>query len=361
MPKKIKIGERTDAEGSTYEVFSDGSTRLIAYRDDEGNMHYRDETWLEDVEVVGERPKKWWQQYDPAKAEEARQNWNQYMAPNFTDYSNPYLFRQLGNTSSNSTTPKALQTEVLGGNEPWQQQIYKPSAYDRYDYRRDIDVKFQMWENEQKAEERRQNLLGVFLTSNPQYKIYTPRTGIINKIVPYTGKRNLQLSEEERQELRNEMLFQLSEYHLDKVYQSKPMNILDFFNDNFDRIESEIITQRKDGSKTFLSSQKGGPRVRYIQDPINPTAAIDLRHMLIIGKQGEIVGNSVELGQSSVGMSSGANYQDYYSNYLGYQFYKVYGNNLKQNPKKFAQYLYDFLTSNQYGRLDTNGDINYYE
>lgn len=86
-------------------------------------MHYRDETWLEDVEVIGERP-KWWQQYDPQKTEQARQNWNKWMPQGSKDYSNNNLFRQLGNTSSNSTTPKALQTKALGGNEFWQQQIF---------------------------------------------------------------------------------------------------------------------------------------------------------------------------------------------------------------------------------------------
>lgn len=222
-------------------------------------------------------------------------------------------------------------------------------------------MKQQLLENEQKVEEKRKSLLSSFLISNPQYKYYAPRTGQISKTLTYSGKRNFRLTEKDREELRKGMLEKLSHYDLDKTYQTSPKNVQDFFNDNFDRKEEEIITQRKDASKTFLGSQKGGPRIRYIQDPINPGAVIDLRQMLVIGKKGEFTGNSVELGQSAAGMSSGANYQDYYSNYLGYQFYKAYGNKLKQNPQKFAQYLYDFLTSTQYGRLDTNGDINYYE
>lgn len=355
MSEKEVLVVLDNENGTVTVVYTDGTTERMLKGDE-----------LEEVVVVGKRLQKdekpkWWQQYDSEKSEQARLSWNQWMPQDFRDYSNPKLFNQLGNTSSNSSTPKALQTSALGGNEPWQQQVFQPSAYDRYDYSRDARLKAELMEQEQKAENDRLKRLSMFLVSNPQYKHDTPRTGKIVKTIPYRGTRRLHLSEKDRTELRKGMLEQLAHYDLDKTYQTSPKNIQDFFNDNFDRTEIEIITQRKDASKTFLGSQKGGPRIRYIQDPINPDAVIDLRHMLVVGKKGEFIGNSVELGQSAAGMSSGANYQDYYSNYLGYQFYKVYGNKLKQNSRKFAQYLYDFLTSNQYGRLDTNGDINYYE
>ncbi len=250
----MKIGERTDANGDIYEVFSDGSTRLIAYRDDEGNMHYRDETWLEDVEVIGERP-KWWQQYDPQKAEQARQNWNKWMPQGSKDYGNNNLFRQLGNTSSKSTIPKALQTKALAGNEFWQKKVFQTNPYDGSDYNRDVRIRQQFDENEQKKENERLKRLSTFLVSNPQYKYYTPSTGKIVKTIPYRGERHLHLSEKARTELRKGMLEQLSHYDLDDTYQTSPKNISDFFNDNFNRTEIEIITQRKDASKTFLGSQ----------------------------------------------------------------------------------------------------------
>jgi RHS repeat-associated protein len=116
----------------------------------------------------------------------------------------------------------------------------------------------------------------------------------------------------------------------------------DFEAGNKGKTRDEVINQRKDRSK-IAGSQKGGPLVRYIRDPFNPNAVIDLRHMLIVGNSGEFGGNSVELIQFGAGQKSAANYQDYYSNHLGYQFYEKYGTALKVNPSMFVNYFVSFL------------------
>lgn len=122
---------------------------------------------------------------------------------------------------------------------------------------------------------------------------------------------------------------------------------------------NQVIKQRKDRSKTSLGSQPGGPNIRYIQDPINPSAVIDLRHMLYIGSKGPFVGNSVELLQALGGQSAG-DFQDAYSNFLGYQFHNAYKSKLESNPTKFADYLTEFLISSEHGRLHPNMGIQFF-
>ncbi len=136
--------------------------------------------------------------------------------------------------------------------------------------------------------------------------------------------------------------------------------VYDFYGNNVGRNREQTINQRDDRSLLF-GSQPGGPDIRYVQDPINTKAVIDLRHMLIVGKRGEFTGNTVELAQWAASQASGGNYQDYYSNYLGYQFYAAYGSKLSNDPNGFVNYLYEFLNSNEYGRLNTDGSINFYK
>jgi hypothetical protein len=78
--------------------------------------------------------------------------------------------------------------------------------------------------------------------------------------------------------------------------------------------------------------QPGGPRERYVRDPLNKNAVIDMRHMLVIGFVGRSGGDVYEALQSvmfwSPGrMASAFNEQDYYSNQLGYAFFDHEGTN----------------------------------
>ncbi|MEM9648655.1 MAG: RHS repeat-associated core domain-containing protein [Bacteroidota bacterium] len=134
----------------------------------------------------------------------------------------------------------------------------------------------------------------------------------------------------------------------------------DFTSANDGLTFNQVITQRKDRSKTSLGSQPGGPDIRYIQDPINPSAVIDLRHMLYIGSKGPYVGNSVELLQALGGQKSAGDFQDAYSNFLGYQFHNAYKSKLESNPTKFADYLTEFLISSEHGRLHPNMGIQFF-
>ena len=119
---------------------------------------------------------------------------------------------------------------------------------------------------------------------------------------------------------------------------------------------SQIINQRHDRS-LGLRSQPGGPNLRYVFDPLNPNAIIDMRHMLIVGKYGNLIGNTIEGFQWSNGQASGMDPQDFYSNRLGYRFYNyVEGrgatgwliNNIISSPTDFINRLNLFLTSHDF-------------
>ena len=109
-------------------------------------------------------------------------------------------------------------------------------------------------------------------------------------------------------------------------------------------MRSQIIAQRgyqHIGPGLDLSL---GPIIRYIYDPLNPDVVIDLRHMLSVAYYGPGAGNSVELMQGWGGQASAYDHQDYYSNQLGYKFYRIYGSLFASQPSHFTQLLSDFLT-----------------
>lgn len=106
-----------------------------------------------------------------------------------------------------------------------------------------------------------------------------------------------------------------------------------------------VQSERPDGS--FFpngSSQPGGPNIRYIADPLNPDIVIDMRHFMVVGKLGPIVGNYLEILQWYAGMPSAGDHQDFYSNALGYEFWDIYGDALAYNPSAFADFLITFLS-----------------
>ena len=67
----------------------------------------------------------------------------------------------------------------------------------------------------------------------------------------------------------------------------------------------------------------GGPDLnfRYVFDPLNPRAVLDMRHVLVVGKAGPIFGNLAEVGQLVIDSSSAFQRQDFYSNKIGYRFF----------------------------------------
>ena len=113
----------------------------------------------------------------------------------------------------------------------------------------------------------------------------------------------------------------------------------------------QITTQKEDKSWTIFGSQPGGPRLRYVKDPLNPGAVIDMRHMLIIGECGNLIGALIEYLQWSTFQGSGFNIQDFYSNNLGQYFYKEYGALLQANPNKASHYVGEFLSNPNFKHL----------
>jgi len=140
-------GERYIAvyEDGTSEPVSEGSVV-----NDSGNTP----VWMDEVVVTADRKESkaeqpnWfqnvWQNGDAQKNEQARQSWNKWMPQNFTDYSNPDLFKQLGDTSSGSATPKVLQSKAIEPKFDWQDMSgFSYPAYDGPDYNRDIKLREQ--------------------------------------------------------------------------------------------------------------------------------------------------------------------------------------------------------------------------
>lgn len=164
---------------------------------------------------------------------------------------------------------------------------------------------------------------------------------------------------------RRKNLHELMDEELKDSHGEKINSIAVFMYHNKNLTEEEIVNQREDQSLTPLESQNGGPNIRYIQDPLNPNAVIDLRHMLVIGRLSVTAANTVEVAQGSAfwdaGIrSSAGNYQDYYSNDLGRQFYKEYEGALRQSPNSFSTYLFNFLHNYKVGRLNKHGGYDYY-
>ncbi len=82
---------------------------------------------------------------------------------------------------------------------------------------------------------------------------------------------------------------------------------------------------------TRSDSSAGGPpdKFRYVVDPGNPNAIIDMRHFLVVGEKGEVFGLAVEIIQGLGGdRKSAFDPQDFYSNALGAEFFRTY------DPKK---------------------------
>ena len=76
-----------------------------------------------------------------------------------------------------------------------------------------------------------------------------------------------------------------------------------------DRSRDAIVGEVDAGGN--MDSQQGGPIGRYVIDPKTGNV-IDMRHFLIIGQKGRMVGNSVEVYQKLRGWPSGGDPQDYF-------------------------------------------------
>ncbi|WP_026948051.1 hypothetical protein [Algoriphagus marincola] len=130
------------------------------------------------------------------------------------------------------------------------------------------------------------------------------------------------------------------------THNQEAKTMMEFRSRYYGRSYEEIIYERGDLSITGLGSQPAGPVIdfRYIKDPLNPSLIIDMRHFLVIGKFGRAIGESVEFLQYLAQYESAFDDQDYYSNELGYSFFKKYGNAVRTNPTATADFIVSFLS-----------------
>lgn len=143
----------------------------------------------------------------------------------------------------------------------------------------------------------------------------------------------------------------------DNIQLGVPNTVSGFAAPNVGLTRDQIVGQRGYDNSIPGVSLPRGPSVRYIQDPLNPSVVIDLRHMLVVAYHGSFFGNSVEIMQGLGSLSSAYDHQDYFSNQLGYDFYNQYSNQISANPTAFASFVQRFLLDRTGRSRNTNPDL----
>jgi RHS repeat-associated protein len=88
----------------------------------------------------------------------------------------------------------------------------------------------------------------------------------------------------------------------------------------------------------------GGPENnRFVINPKNPNEVIDMRHMLVIGPQGEIIGLLGEMGQLFGDNDSAFDAQDFLSNAIGADFYEFLEENEYDPEDPLAPLLKEYF------------------
>ena len=164
-------------------------------------------------------------------------------------------------------------------------------------------------------------------------------------VVVDDGGASQPLTKDEIDNIIAEMKKQMDCSKMKNTHGQQTKSLWDFYNRYSGQSRDFVVTRMQDVSITGLGSQPGGPELefRYIQDPLNPKLVIDMRHMLVIGKYGRAIGESVEFVQWLGQKESAFDDQDYFSNELGYAFYNEYGVALKYNPAALTDFLITFL------------------
>ncbi|SMO46821.1 hypothetical protein SAMN06265379_101959 [Saccharicrinis carchari] len=108
----------------------------------------------------------------------------------------------------------------------------------------------------------------------------------------------------------------------------------------------QIMIKEK-GSAPFMGYMYDlGPQLRYIKNP-SDGKYVDMTHFLYVGYKGRAFGFIVEMGQALSGTATTSAFkrQDLYSNKLGWQFWREYGNQIKQNPTQITNYIGQFFNN----------------
>ncbi len=117
-------------------------------------------------------------------------------------------------------------------------------------------------------------------------------------------------------------------------------------NNNF---PEALYNQRTNRSQFSLSSQSGGPTMRYVYDPLDSNHILDMRHVLLMGRVPLFMSSTLEDLQFFVDKKSYNNPMDYYSNMAGYRFYNSLGKKYSNTPfphpnsRKFLSSLDSFM------------------
>ena len=119
----------------------------------------------------------------------------------------------------------------------------------------------------------------------------------------------------------------------------------------------EMFTLRNNvnmpGYGTVLSFREKlrNKNVRVIRDPLDQSQRLDMQHFLSVGEKGEwamALGWVAEFYQLVTGNKSAMNPVDYNSNYEGGNFFKLFGGNLKLNPRGLLDYINTYLHTPYY-------------
>ena len=105
---------------------------------------------------------------------------------------------------------------------------------------------------------------------------------------------------------------------------------------SLDDLQHEV-DQGAVGGRSAAGPKKG---FRHVIDPRNPNEVIDMRHMLVVGPQGEIVGLLIEAAQIFIDWDSAFNAQDFLSNAIGDDFFDNHYDPSKPLAPQLKQYFF---------------------
>lgn len=150
----------------------------------------------------------------------------------------------------------------------------------------------------------------------------------------------------------------LRKNHSTELSQNKGISLDNFFSIYKGKTLSYLLTEAGTNGPGGI----GGPKIRYVTDPLYPSVVIDMKHLLSSVIYPSSFGDLNEERQANsnngAGTPSAHNPQDYYSNNLGNDFssyyfseiiewyeYIYYGSDYIKFDTNFLKYLTDFLKS----------------
>jgi RHS repeat-associated protein len=128
----------------------------------------------------------------------------------------------------------------------------------------------------------------------------------------------------------------------------------DFVDKYTGKSEKDIATEAGIEDKGIWGKHPLGPKLRYLEDPLAPGKYIDMRHFMVIGKEGPGYGLANEIKQWFGREASAFNKQDFFSNELGERFFYTYYS--PHSGQSYAEQVRSYLKNPKARTRMTTGD-----